>query len=427
MEFLLARRHSMIGWKSQHDGRNPKLLTDVLHLMHLPFWIQQFIPCLLLSPLLHAEQAADWIYARGDEAMQGRSDATLNFPLTLAWQHAMMEKPKGQPEMLVSGSIIRGGKVYVGCKDGKFRCLKLESGEKLWEATGRGAFDGAAAFAGDLVIAGCQDSFVYAWDADTGKEVWKHETQAEVHAAANVWTDPTTKAQKVLIGSYDYKVYCLDAKTGKQEWAAETGYYINGGAAVGDGKVVFGGCDSVLHVHDVKTGKEERQIEVGSYIGNNAAISDGIIYVSHYGNRIGAYSLAEGAKLWEYGEREFEFYAAPAVWQQTVFCGGRDKRFHAIDRATGAKRWEYRCRDRIDSSAVICAGKVAIFGADDGYLYALDVNDGKEVWQYEIGAAIKTAPAVAGDYVIVGADDGQVYAFKSSPASAAPSASSPKP
>jgi outer membrane protein assembly factor BamB len=375
-----------------------------------------FVVWLFMATCVNAQMPGDWLHARGNEAMTGASPVELRLPLELAWQFQMMDKPKGEGEMLVSTAIVRGGKVYAGCKGEKFFCLDLVKGTKIWEAVGKGAFDGAPAFAGDLVVAGCQDGFVYAWNADTGKEAWKFETDAEVHAAANVWTDPKSQAQKVVIGSYDYNVYCLDAKTGKKDWAAETGYYINGGAAIGDGKVVFGGCDSVLHVHDVLTGKEERQIEVGAYIGNNVAIADGVIYVTHYGNRVGAYSMSDGAKIWEYGEREFEYYAAPAIWEKTVYVGGRDKRFHAIDRVTGEQRWEYRCRDRIDSSAVVCAGKAVIFGCDDGYLYALAPADGKELWQYEIGAAVKASPAVAGDYVIVGADDGVLYAFKNAAA-----------
>ena len=152
------------------------------------------------------------------------------------------------------------------------------------------------------------------------------------------------------------------------------------------------------------------------YIGNNAAIADGVVYVSHYGNRVGAYSLEDGMAVWEYGEREFEFYAAPAIWEKAVYLGGRDRRFHAIDRITGKGLWEYRCRGRVDSSAVVCAGKAVIFGGDDGYVYALDLKEGKELWQYEIGAAVKTSPAVAGDFVIAGADDGVIYAFKNAPA-----------
>ena len=109
---------------------------------------------------LGAQTAGDWIHSRGNEAMTGLSPVELRFPLELAWQHQMMTKPKGQAEMLVSSAVARAGKVYVGCKDGQFRCLDLATGQKKWEALGKGAFDGAAAFAGELIVAGCQDGFV---------------------------------------------------------------------------------------------------------------------------------------------------------------------------------------------------------------------------------------------------------------------------
>jgi hypothetical protein len=34
------------------------------------------------------------------------------------------------------------------------------------------------------------------------------------------------------------------------------------------------------------------------------------------------------------------------------------------------------------------------------------------VWHNELGAPVKTSPAIAGDYIIFGADDGVLYAFK---------------
>lgn len=354
---------------------------------------------------------SDWPESRANPAMVGESEVKLGVPMKLGWQVPLMEKIK-RGEMLVASAVIRGGKVYVGCKEGTFHCLDLETGKSVWKAKTLGAIDGAAAFAGELVIAGSQDGQVYAWNAETGQEVWKFETEAEIHAAANVWVPPGQTEPRVYIGSYDYSVYCLDALKGTKLWAAETGYYINGGAAIGEGKVVFGGCDSVLHVHDAVTGKEVRQIEVGAYIGNNVAIADGVIYVSHYGNRVGAYSMNDGMKVWEYGEREFEFYAAPAIHKNWVVVGGRDKRMHGIDRTTGKAKWEYRARDRIDSSAVICGGDKVVFGSDDGYLYVLGLADGKELWTYEVGAAVKTSPAVTAQWVVVGADDGVLYAFR---------------
>jgi outer membrane protein assembly factor BamB len=42
----------------------------------------------------------------------------------------------------------------------------------------------------------------------------------------------------------------------------------------------------------------------------------------------------------------------------------------------------------------------------------VNLEDGKLLWSYEIGAAIKTAPAVLRGMILLGADDGCVYAFR---------------
>jgi outer membrane protein assembly factor BamB len=360
-----------------------------------------------------APDLENWPHSRGSPAMEGRSAVELRLPLAEGWEKKLMEQ-KRRGEMVVSSPVIRDGHVFIGCKEGQFFCLDLETGKEVWQAETMGAIEGAAAFAGDKVIAGSQDGCVYAWDVKTGRQIWKFETEGEIHAAANVWTGPDG-VTRAYIGSYDYSVYCLNAETGEKLWAAETGYYVNGGAAIGDGKIVFGGCDSVLHVHDAMTGEPIRQIEVGAYIGNNVAIGEGVAYCSHYGNRVSAFSLEDGMKVWDYGERDFEFYSAPAIYKDWVVAGGRDRRLHGINRVTGEGRWEFRARGRVDGSALICAGRHVLVGADDGYFYAINLEDGKELWSREIGAAIKTSPAITKDWVLIGADDGVLYAFKIPP------------
>jgi outer membrane protein assembly factor BamB len=370
----------------------------------------------LMSPFTMGQVSGDWSFSRRNPEMTGTSDTKLKLPLTLAWQFATMKNMKGKGEMMLSSAVVRNGKVYLGSKDGLFFCLELATGKKLWEKSApKGSFEGAAGFSGENVIAGCTDSYVYAWNAETGLPAWKFETEGDVHAAVNVWTDPATKQERLFIGSYDNNLYCLDPKDGKKIWSIETGNYINGGSPISvDGKLAFGGCDMVLRVHDAATGRELKQIDVGSQIANNPALVDGVAYFGHYGNKVEAYSLADGAKIWEYGDRDFEYYAAPAVFEKIVVIGGRDKRLHGLDRVTGKPLWEFKTAGRIDSSAVICGGKHAVFGSDDGFLYVVEIETGKSVWQNQIGAAIKTSPAVAGDWVIVGADDGVVYAFKNS-------------
>jgi outer membrane protein assembly factor BamB len=381
--------------------------------------------CVGLQPLVAAEASADWTYSRGNPEMTGSVAADIKYPLDLAWQYKSMAAPRGQAEMLVTSAVVRQGKVYAGNKEGTFFCLELATGKELWvnkitherlvggkKVIEKTAFDGAAGFSGDLVICGNLDGWVYAWNAQTGKEQWKYETMGEIHAAVNVWTDPKDKKDYVFVGSHDNNIYCLTAADGKKVWEAETGNYVNGGAAVGEGKVVFGGCDAVLHVHDALSGKELRQVDVGNYIGNNVAISAGIIYVTHYGGRVGAYDMSTGTKVWEYGERDFEYYAAVGIAEKIIVAAGRDKRIHGIDRATGKGLWEMRTKDTIDSSPLVCGGKTVLCGSTDGYIYALNLKDGAELWHYEIGAAVRTSAAVAGDYVLFGADDGTLYCFK---------------
>ncbi len=360
-------------------------------------------------------EARDWAFTRGNPEMTGVSPQELSLPLELGWSFATMPNAKGKMETALSSAVVKDGKVYAGNKEGKFYCLELATGKKVWESSApKGSFEGAAGFSGQAVIAGCTDNYVYAWNAGTGQPLWRFQTEDAVRAAVNVWTDPKSGEERVFIGSYDYKLYCLNPKDGSKMWDVETGNYINGGCAVSkDGHIAFGGCDAVLHIHEAATGKEIRQIDVGANIANNIAIADGVAYVSHLGSRVAAFSLNDGARIWEYGPRDFEYYAAPAVWEKLAVVGGRDKRLHGIDRITGKGLWQFRCRDQIDSSAVICGGKQAVFGSDDGYLYVIETAKGTEAWSYLIGAAVKTSPAVAGGWVIVGADDGVIYAFKS--------------
>jgi eukaryotic-like serine/threonine-protein kinase len=120
--------------------------------------------------------------------------------------------------------------------------------------------------------------------------------------------------------------------------------------------------------------------------------------------------LKEGNLVWSYKDRSFPYFSSPAVTQDRVIFGGRDRRIHCVDRATGEKIWTLAARGKVDSSPVVCGDKVVV-GADDGRLYLIALADGKELWDFEIGQPITSSPAVASGRVVVGSEDGSVYAF----------------
>ncbi len=382
-------------------------------------FLQSHLWCLgLVLALTGSVPAQDWQFARGSAEMTGTASTALHFPLELAWTFKTSEK---RGEGIVATSVVKGGKVFVGGQNGGFYCLELASGKEVWKVTEKGFFEGNAAFAEDLVIAGCGDGFVYAWTAAEGKEAWKFESGGEIHAGANLWTAPDGKL-RILIGSYDNKLYCLDALTGAKIWEYETANYVNGAAAIFDGKTAFGGCDGTLYILDMLTGAEEKKVDVGNYIGNNIAADKGVAYLTHYGNKVEAFALGDGARLWQFGERDFPFYAAPAVNSQWVIAGSRDKRVYGLDRQKGESKWVFRTRGDVDSSPLICADNHVIFGCNDGNFYGINLSNGEESWRYEIGAPVKASPAVAGDFILIGADDGSLYAFKNGKVETSPAA-----
>ncbi len=368
---------------------------------------------LLLLPLLLTPgpvTAQDWPVARGNAPMTGVSPVKLVFPLELAWSFSVGDKAKR--EGVIAEAVVLGGQVFVGSQSGRFYCLDLATGKEVWKVEKKGFFEGNAGFAGDLVIAGCGDGFVYAWNRKDGKEVWKFETDGEVHAGVNVWTSPTDGKVRALVGSYDNKLYCLDAATGAKLWEYETANYVNGAAAIFNHQTAFGGCDGTLYILDMETGKEVKKVEVGAYIGNNIAVDKGVAYITHYGNRVVAYALSDGARLWEYGDRDFPYYAAAAVTDGWVVAAGRDKRVRGLERQKGEEKWVFRTRGDVDSSPLICGGEHVLFGSNDGFIYGLSLSKGEELWRYEVGAPVKAAPAVAGEFVLIGADDGALYCFR---------------
>jgi outer membrane protein assembly factor BamB len=120
--------------------------------------------------------------------------------------------------------------------------------------------------------------------------------------------------------------------------------------------------------------------------------------------------LDKGTNLWTYKDRGFAYISSPALIDDRVIVGGRDKRLHCLNRETGKPIWTFPTRGKVDSSPAVCDGKV-VFGSDDGRLYVVSLKDGKELWNYEIGQPITSSPAVVDGRIIVGSEDGNVYCF----------------
>ena len=366
-------------------------------------FLLRILPLAALA-LSSVAQAGSWPTWRGDPGMTGVAQETLTFPLSLAWKFEAAKPVKAT-------AVSDGERYYIGDAKGVFRALAAADGKPAWTFETKDSIEGSALLAGGNVIFGTLEGTVFCLEAATGKEVWKFKTEAEVRAAPNIF-ERKDAPPLVLIGSYDSRLYALNLKDGAKVWQVETSNYVNGSAAVVDGMTAFGGCDGFVYFINAADGKEAGKVEVRNPIANTVAAHGGTAVLAHYGFEVVALDAKKFEPKWVYTEREFEYFASPALLPDgTVFVADRGKRVHCLNAPDGTEKWAFRTKGRVDSSPVVSGAQV-IFGSDDGNVYAVSAKDGAQVWSYEIAQPIQSSPCVAGGRLVISADDGVVYCFK---------------
>lgn len=126
----------------------------------------------------------------------------------------------GSGEFKCSPAMDDQGRLYVGNSDFVFRCLELGKSfwgnpalKVRWSFTTGGEIYSSAAVAGDRVIFGSHDGFLYCLDTD-GQLVWKYGIHARISGSPLVTADGV-----VIVGAKNGKLYAIDVDSGKRLWS----------------------------------------------------------------------------------------------------------------------------------------------------------------------------------------------------------------
>ena len=347
-----------------------------------------------------------WALPRGDSGLSGSiPDEIIDNP-QIAWTF-----DAGSP---ISGDAgVYDGTVYVGTDDGVFFAIDFENGQEIWRHPGEDVIEAEPAITEDLVFIGASDGQFYALDRATGEERWKVQLDDKITAGANLIDNPNGDGQWVLVAGNDGLLRCLQAEDGQEVWSYMTDNYINGTPAMLDNqRIIFGGCDAFLHIVNVESGEAIEQYETTAYIPSSVAVYDGIGYSGNYANEVLAFDPGDRGELWVYSDRQFPFFSSPAVNEEFVFIGSRDKRLHAIDRESGSAAWAFRTSGRVDGSPLAFSDAV-VFGSTDGWLYAVRQSDGQELWKMELGESLLASPIFANGRIVIGTQGGTLFSLES--------------
>jgi outer membrane protein assembly factor BamB len=255
------------------------------------------------------------------------------------------------------------GRVYLAQQKGRFFVLDANNGHVKWKKkTGRCSASSPTLSKGvvyqawmDLVPcpqdrAGAT-GFVIAWDAATGRKLWKFKT-------APVESSPLLVKRTLYFGAWDHKVYAVNAKTGRKRWSFEADDQVNTSAAYWRGTVYIASDGGTVYALSARTGKLRWSAQ------------------SHGG----------------LGGREF-FYATPTIAYGRVYIGNTDGTMYVFGARTGRLKWARPLGSYIYSGAAVWNRRIYV-GTYDGNIYALDAATGDVKWRREAPGAVHAAPTV---------------------------------
>jgi len=408
---------------------------------------------------------ADWPTFRADNTCSASTKAVIPERAELLWKFGPKVKVDSI-EPLATVPVAVGPLVFISGPDGIVRALDAASGVLRWKAYTGGPVRFPPTIWKGRALIGSGDGWVYAFEAQTGRLLWRFRTAPAERkipvygalvstwpAASGVIVEDGIAYVAAGIANYDGTyVYALDAATGRIKWQNNSSGHLNAQARCGvgvqghllllDGRLYLAGGNAVSPaIYDTKDGKCLNDPNlVQTVTQNNVLLSQGPRgwELSLLGNQV----VVCGKPF--YAHPKYDVYD-PTVFNR-VFLGsstGKDivwisrqnsKQilcFEHIDRdllnqsmanpqnqflvdwaKLGVKEeplWSYQC----DRSVAIAVCSNAVVVAEKAKITALNLENGSLLWSHDLPSpAVTWGIAVdRNGRVAVALEDGSVLCF----------------
>src|SRR6266446_2069982 len=233
-----------------------------------------------------------------------------------------------------SAATVANGIVYINSNSGNspngyMYALNVNTGVMLWKAyIGSYDFGCAPTVANGVVYMGSFDDNLYAYNASTGKFLWRALTRGRIGSS------PTLANGVIYMGSDDHNLYAFDASTGKQLWQYSTKNDIRSSPAVANGIVYVGSDDHNLYAFDASTGKQLWQYSTGGGIDSSPTIANGVLFIGSNDHKLYAFNASgcgsvSCSLLWTASTGD-QVLSSPTVANGVVYIGSNDGNLYAF-------------------------------------------------------------------------------------------------
>jgi len=276
---------------------------------------------------------------------------------------------------ILAEPLLAGGKVYTANGLGIVSTYTAD-GKKVWSFTAGDAVYSSPVMADGKVVFGCNDGWLYALDAATGKPAWVNKD-----ATYTIESKPFVWNGKVYFGAWDEYIRCVNAKDGKLVWQricegsrvarAAKRYYSPADAmpVVADGKLMIADRNIMLTILNAETGEPAGSLR---HVSATGVSEDGKFVYLRKTNGDVARIDSSGKELWSAHAHVGAIPTAPTEKNGVVYVSSGKGIVSAIAADSGKILWQYQGSPQLFvMCSVACDGTNAYLTAFDGSLTAI--------------------------------------------------------
>jgi outer membrane protein assembly factor BamB len=352
----------------------------------------------------------------------------------IAWT-ANVGAGSGSERLLTTPPVVAEGRVFVKDAESTVSAFEADTGKQLWRVTltpekGRDSdeFGGGLAYYNGRLFVTTGFAHVFSLDPADGKEVWRSTVSAPVRGAPNVFAD------RVFVVSIDNKLHALAAIDGSDLWnftaLQETAGYVTASSPAASGEYVVAPFSSGELValrldngrqvwNEALLGQRREARAFGNLadIRGRPVIDRGQVVAIGSAGQFAAIDLRSGQRAWERG---FGGNQTPWVAGRFLFIVTNSADVAAVNRADGKVKWvtpltqyeDAKNRRPVLWAGPVLAGDRLLIAGSTGDLVALSPYTGEIIGRMEVREPMRLAPIIANRTIYVLTDYGRLIALR---------------
>lgn len=370
----------------------------------------------------------------GGNAAHSIQHLEISDTLSLAWR-LNIGRGNGKYQRVIGGPVAANGRVFTLDVEGDVFAVSLATGKLLWSAEFRNpdersnvGFGGGVAYANGVVYATSGFGFLAAFDATSGRELWRYNAGVPFRGA------PTVDAGRVFAVTHDNQMLAINAADGTRIWdqvgiaenagmlGAATPAYDNGTViiALSSGELIalLGGNGRILWQDTLSSSRRLTPLATLADIDGEPVIDRGKVYaLSHAGSMV-AIDMRSGERSWE---ADIAGVNMPWIAGNFAFLTTIDGQVVSVTLGDGKVRWvsqlqrfldQDKRRNLIKWNGPVLAGNRLLVTSTHGYALSLSPYTGEVLSGIELPAGSSTAPIVVDGTFIVLTDEGELLAYR---------------